>query len=499
MGQSLCHYLSAQGFIVLASVANEQNMQAFDSLIPPSSRGYIKSIILDPSEPRAEEINYFVRSIASAKELRWPLTSAGDPYSRPGAEVEVAGLINTLSYKPIGDYSTSASMHVDQISKDMNQRVITPLATIKALLPLLANGFPSTSSFVVSLTASDSDVSGQALFAGMKRLQKEISEETTKTNKRGTATSKRRRVLLTTVEATPTSLYTLFTSLLPSSVGGAAPLMRGRHEDLAASFPAKVTIDTRGNPIEKSNRPRNTTRRTSSSSDTKVQRESEYKSIFEAVASIVLLPYKTTSLRSKYFVRLPASASLLPSNKRTGERPEQNGLERTLLLQLVRISSIPVALFGNVLSRLRLHPSQWWSFWSRSGFAYSGSRNSANSRPAYGPGPGPASNTHSRSCIREQPSQGSGPSKRPTSAHSNTSSEATRSTESTGPGPSTSGPGSTASAASGPPSNNGLSSSGLLSSVPSSAFGDTSDHEHYDFEGETESPLHDGGAWAPKR
>lgn len=455
-------------------------MQAFDSLILPSSRGYIKSIILDPLGPRAEDINYFVRSVASARELRWPLTSAGDPYSRPGTEVEVAGLINALSYHAVEAASTtsSTSLHVDTITRELNEHVITPLAVISALLPLLElGGGPSTVAFVVSLTASPRDLAGQALLAGMQQLERERVKAPRKTG------SHARRVLLTTVEAQPTSLRSLFLSLLPSSLGGRAPLQRRQEEALAV--PAK------GQSEKKPIRPRNVPRH-SSTSDYRLQRESEHRAILEAVTSIVLLPSTTTRLRSKYIVRLPTPPGTPALDS---EQVESPGLERTVLLQIARLSLMPFALLGSGLTWIGLRPSCWLSSWTLPGSAYHGSRNAANSRPAYGPGPGPASNTHSRSCIRrgsEKTSNTRQPSRRPTSANSTSSSDAARSNERSTSG---SGPSSTATA-SGPPSNNGLSSSGLLSSVPSSTFGDASEEDHYDYDEEVESPIHGSTHWA---
>ncbi|UZJ54089.1 hypothetical protein CBS101457_003409 [Exobasidium rhododendri] len=512
LGQALCHHLSTQGFIVLASVANEQSMQHFDSLLQPSARGYVKSIILSSSDPRAEEVDYFVRSVASARELRWPLTSAGDPYSSPGTELEVAGVVNALSYKCKADISNrSTSMHVDRIANDLHQRVVTPLATIKALFPLIVGGSSSSSSsppsFVVSLVSSDAEMSDQALSAGMKSLQKEVLEEETKQRSRSLPSAgsmTKRRVLLTTVEVRSSTLSSLLLSALPSSIGGAAPQTKGRRRGTSLSVSSgsgRVSIDTRGNPVEKPARPRNA-KGSRPPSKARTQREQEYEAILEAVTGILLLPCSTKNVRSRYHVRLPAPTfNRSSSDRRTSETHGRSGLEKTTALQLLSYSSVPMVLLGNLLSRIRFDPRYWWASCTPSTFTYSGSRNSANSRPAFGPGPGPASNTHSRSCIREQQQQqqqrpnhqSSDSARRPASVHSNSSSEATRSTESSGQGASTSGPGS---AASGPPSHNGLSSSGLLSSVPSSAFGDASDHEQYDFDGSIDSPVQGSGVWA---
>lgn len=490
LGQSLSHHLSAQGFIVLASVNDEQSKQTFDSLIPPSSRGYIKSIVLDTYSPRVEEIAQFVQSIASAKEFRWPLTSAGDPYSRPGGEVQVTGVINTLSYQTMTDQSAGL-MQIDQLTRDLHVRVSTPLTVIKALLPLLTSGTSSSCTFVVSLIASNTDITSQALLAGMKKLDFEQAKEKSTSS----------RALLTTLEAQPSSFKSLFISLLPSRIGGAAPILQRQRQDSRAAstslFSSRV-IDTKGQSTDQqASRPKYQYLRTSSTSDVRLQRHSEFKIILEAVTSIVLQPLSTSSLRARYTIRLPAPISS-PQIART---QEGESLERTMLLRLVQVSSIPFVIMGNILGQTGLLSTSWFSFWSRSACHYSGSRNSANNRPAYGPGPGPASNTHSRSCIRPSSSRNETnirSSKRPRSANSATSSEVAQSTDSHGNvGRPNSGPPSSTATASGPPSNNGMSSSGLLSSVPSSTFGDGSEEEHFDFEDGTDSPIPGGsGPWA---
>jgi NAD(P)-dependent dehydrogenase (short-subunit alcohol dehydrogenase family) len=466
LGQSLCHHLSAQGFIVLASVSDEDSMQVFDSLVPPSSRGYIKSIVLSPTASHADEVNNFVQSAASAKELRWPLTSAGDPYSRPGTEVKITALINALSYKSTVDKSLLSSMHIDQLIGDMTMRVSTPLATIKALLPLLSSGHGSSCTFVISIIAPDSEVTSQALAAGMRKLQQEVAKE-----EKG-----RTRILLTTLEAQTSSLQTRLLSLLPSRIGGAAPIIQQEIKTPSSSPLSSSRInDTKGQPIESSSsRPRSSPR-TASSSDLRLQRNTEIKPILQAVAGIVLMPLSTASLRARYTVRLPDVVSSTVTS--SAQAHDNRTFERGMLLGAIQVSSIPFVILASALGHL--NPSCWLHSLNRSGTSYPGRR------PAYGPGPGPASNTHSRSCIR--PSNDiSRSAKRPRSANSAASSDAAKS----------SGPPSTTATASGPPSNNGMSSSGLLSSVPSSAFGDNSEEEHFDFEEGNESPIQGSGPWA---
>lgn len=533
---------------MLASVADDESKQAFDAFVPPSSRGYIKSIVLQPSDPRTEDVTFFVRSVAAAKELRWPLTAAGDPYARPGSEVEIVGIVNALSYKnasetgPASKYQSAssvsmsssspmASLHTsnaassldcEPLAKEMAARVIVPLATIKALLPLLsAPPRPSSGSVfqppsvVLSIVnpASSSDVAAHALLAGMKKLDADI--KTLASTSRSTST---RPISITTLKVQRSSVTALFRSLFPSIVGGVAPtlsrpaLVRSGSSTIGDGSlqQGRRPLDANGRIVEKTSKPSGAGRAPLSSSvaDARAQRGVEARTVLQGVAALLLETSASSArLRLTYLLRLPAHADV---------REQPSGLsdtyESTWLFHVLRYATSPLRYLGHALS---LSGFDLCELWNRGpGARYRGTRNVSNSKPAYGPGPGPASNTHSRSCIRqqqpqtqsqEQPAQRKSSSSQPkpsasqgakpcrarpaSTASTSSSSENARTSESeeSRSGGRHSGPTSSA-----PPSNPDMSSSGLLSSVPSSAFGDGSEEEHLadsDFVGSHDSPA----------
>lgn len=499
-------------------------MQNFDSLIPPSSRGFIKSLLLDPFGPQPQDIAAFVSAVSSSRELRWPLTSAGDPYARPGDEAQVVGLINTLSYRsasetvpgPVID-TLASSLQIDRLTDEMQRRVITPLATISALVPLLHQVGKQTDEIeelspavIVSLVndGGETDSYSTALKGGMRRIQLHQAQASDTFRRRATSAAslagsssssgKRRRLLVTTLEAKSSSLRTLFASLLPSSIGGGAPTLNTSVAGISASRRLAMRPESESRPTRPTYM-----QRSPSMSASKAQKEVEFKRVLEAATAILLSPLATKALRPIYTVRLPAvanTAATAAASTADGSSCEHRRLESTLLLQVLRTASTPFVIVARSLGRwLSIYPLSWCSSSSVNARGTAARRSWYNPRPAYGPGPGPASNTHSRTSIRRaeeahRPSTGltgaaasqeqSRRRQRPTSAASTSSSEA-KSSEAA------------------PPSNNGMSSSGIFSSVPSSAFGDGEGMPDLDSEDgngspfEAESPpmrSHDSGA-----
>lgn len=507
IGQALCHQLSTQGFIVVASVSNEQSMQNFDSLIPPSSRGFIKSIILDPFGPQPQDIAAFVAAVSSSRELRWPLTSAGDPYARPSQEAQVVGLVNSLSYRSAGEVAPglatdtlASSLQIDRLTDEMQRRVITPLATISALVPLLCalghsvdaeEAADASPAVIVSLVnhGGETDSYSTALRGGMRRIQLHQSQ-TTESRRRALSAaslagsnSRRRRLLVTTLEAKSSSLRTLFASLLPSSIGGGAPALTTSVIGISSSKRLVSSSATQRSESE-SNKPTRPTymQRSASMSASKAQKEVEFKRVLEATTAVLLSPLATKALRPVYTIRLPAVASSAAAAA-DGSSNEHRQLESTLLLRLLHTTSVPFVILARTMGRwLSINPSSWFSSTCHDARGSGYRRSWYNPRPAYGPGPGPASNTHSRTSIRRTeeankrgetsaaPQDQSRRRNRPMSAASTSSSEA-KSSEAA------------------PPSNNGMSSSGIFSSVPSSAFGDGEGVPDLDSEDGNASPF----------
>ncbi|WFD45168.1 hypothetical protein MPSI1_003846 [Malassezia psittaci] len=128
LGRALARYLASRNLIVLVSTENEHTKHALEHDIPVSSRGYVKAICLRPG---AED--KFVRAIHAALCMRYPLTSGGDPYARPGENVELVGVINAMSFAT----QTQAAFSLEDRELGIKKHVACPLRTIYRLLPLL--------------------------------------------------------------------------------------------------------------------------------------------------------------------------------------------------------------------------------------------------------------------------------------------------------------------------------------------------------------------------
>ncbi|WFD01049.1 hypothetical protein MYAM1_003809 [Malassezia yamatoensis] len=128
LGRALVKYLASRNLIVLVSTENEHTKHALEHDIPVSSRGYVKAICLRPG---AED--KFVRAIHAALCMRYPVTSGGDPYARPGENVELLGVINAMSFAT----QTQAAFSLEDREFGIKKHVTCPLRTIHRLIPLL--------------------------------------------------------------------------------------------------------------------------------------------------------------------------------------------------------------------------------------------------------------------------------------------------------------------------------------------------------------------------
>lgn len=241
LGRSLVLHLSSLGMIVLASVSSSAALSSFEALIPPSSRGYVKAIMLDTSDPTTS-LPDFARALHAALSLRFPLTSAGDPYARPGDSVSVAGVVNVLSYVPstlsggVTTTSATSSVHSSMRSENeapsamvelspttlaeaLDRHVTASLCALGALLPLLrstSNRSPASEDLdaatiltLVSAPASRTALPGegvrsivsQATVAGIDAIRRECEGDNLRvrqTRRQGAA--RRRTVRISTLE-----------------------------------------------------------------------------------------------------------------------------------------------------------------------------------------------------------------------------------------------------------------------------------------------------------
>lgn len=211
LGRSLALHFSGQGFVVLASVSSSAALAQFENLIPPSSRGYVKTLIFDVDDASGS-LQPFVRALSAALSLRYPLTSAGDPYARPGENISIAGVVNTLSFvAPQEDLSISRNLSASTSASSLgvpvsklapspsseliDRHVVASLCVVGALLPMLRalpnraddtpEVDPATVVTLVSSPASRTALPRQAMYsviaqsvaAGIQSLRRECEEE----------------------------------------------------------------------------------------------------------------------------------------------------------------------------------------------------------------------------------------------------------------------------------------------------------------------------------
>ncbi|EPQ32109.1 uncharacterized protein PFL1_00306 [Pseudozyma flocculosa PF-1] len=213
IGRSMALHFSGMGFIVLASVSSSSALAQFETHIPPSSRGYVKAVVFDTSDPTGS-LQPFIRALNAALSLRYPLTSAGDPYARPGENVSIAGVVNALGFlSPEDDalagsrsMSTSSlatsvgSLPMSRLSPDhtselLDKHVVSSLCVLGSLLPLLrslpnrsddqTDLFPAAVINLVSSPASRTSlprqgvlsVVAQGFAAGVQSLRRECEED----------------------------------------------------------------------------------------------------------------------------------------------------------------------------------------------------------------------------------------------------------------------------------------------------------------------------------
>ncbi|TFK30045.1 hypothetical protein FA15DRAFT_663372 [Coprinopsis marcescibilis] len=129
--------LEKKGYIVIASVSTAEAADALES----RSKGYVKALVLDPSEPATVPI--FLRSLSSTLSRRFPLKSAGDPYISPSSQPYIQSVISLLSLPSSAANSLAPFEHLS-LAADylpyLQSTQITPLQVIQQLLPILRTG-----------------------------------------------------------------------------------------------------------------------------------------------------------------------------------------------------------------------------------------------------------------------------------------------------------------------------------------------------------------------
>ena len=181
LGRALVLYLAERRLIVLASVASDEARHELERDVPSSSQGYVRVFCFDAGTANENDETQFIHALHSTLCLRFPLTQTGDPYSRPGATIDVLGMINVQSL----------ARNVPQTALDsaLHQHVTAPLRTLHRAFGLMTHAphrMPSThrpALFLSFISRSDAQVTrpdhgAEALIAnavqtGMDALRRE--------------------------------------------------------------------------------------------------------------------------------------------------------------------------------------------------------------------------------------------------------------------------------------------------------------------------------------
>ncbi|KAF8447844.1 hypothetical protein L210DRAFT_3619274 [Boletus edulis BED1] len=159
LGLPLIMEFEKQGYIVITSVSSPETVSDIES----KGHGYVRALILDPSEPGT--IPIFLRSLASTLSRRFPITAAGDPYAPTPYHPMVHSVISLLTMPTASVHCAPAPF--EQISlrstylPHLLSTHVAPLQVIQALLPLLradASRARGHKSIILCLPAADARV-----------------------------------------------------------------------------------------------------------------------------------------------------------------------------------------------------------------------------------------------------------------------------------------------------------------------------------------------------
>ncbi|GAA5919355.1 hypothetical protein JCM5296_000188 [Sporobolomyces johnsonii] len=189
-GRELALDLERRGFVVVATVRDPNEVDALEK----TSRGWIKVLVLDPSE--SSSVAPFLRSLSTALSLRFPLHTSGDPFSRPSHALALTGLVNCLALSSSADIETLCPVEAvesEALRKAVGERVATLVGVVKGVMPFLraAAGRPGAPegvflSLVPSATANQSlpflslaSASNAAVLSLLHSFRRELSLSTT--------------------------------------------------------------------------------------------------------------------------------------------------------------------------------------------------------------------------------------------------------------------------------------------------------------------------------
>ncbi|SCV69531.1 BQ2448_2551 [Microbotryum intermedium] len=218
--------LEARGFVVIATVSNPGAVDALER----RSRGWLKVLVLDGND--ATSVAPFLRSLATALSLRFPLRSAGDPFARPAHALVLSACINALSIDADkNDLAPVEAMDVDTVRRYVGEKIATFTGVVRGVIPILrsaANRPDAPSGVFLHLGDSASDAAISSLLTSLRR---ELHSTSSPSNIRVKSLS----VGLFDVQAAPTSkkmaenLSTRISSLYSTSLSSRSSLLTTHH------------------------------------------------------------------------------------------------------------------------------------------------------------------------------------------------------------------------------------------------------------------------------
>jgi len=143
LGRALVLHLAARELIVLTSVATNDARVDLERTVPPASQGYVRAFVWDVATATENTESQWVHTVHSTLSLRFPLNSPGDPYPKPGQNVRLVGVVNTLSF--LADVPHHASppsggplpqLGQDDLDRVLHRHVTVPLSMLRRLLRL---------------------------------------------------------------------------------------------------------------------------------------------------------------------------------------------------------------------------------------------------------------------------------------------------------------------------------------------------------------------------
>lgn len=126
--------LERRGFVVIATVAHPSEVEPLER----RSRGWIKVLVLDPEV--GASVGPFLRSFETALSLRFPLNTAGDPFSRPNHSLNLMGVVNCLAIPSVGlgmGLVPVEAVEMDQVRRALGERIVTIVGVLKGVMPIL--------------------------------------------------------------------------------------------------------------------------------------------------------------------------------------------------------------------------------------------------------------------------------------------------------------------------------------------------------------------------